>query len=251
VAGATTYTITASNASGSATQTFALTVSAVIYTVGQRGPGGGIVFYVSANDFTSVGSICNTSCRYLEAAPSTWQSGGVSVADDATYRWSKNINDQIPQDKTPQDKTTSSTEGVVANNVNEKFNWKIGQGFYNTSVMKVSGAISTAQAAVLAYAGSSVAGQWFIPSMNELNELCKYARGQVTGDLKVSCTSGGTFKSTANVGNDLGGFTQTCYWSSSERDVLGAWIMCFDGGFETTPQKQTLNSVRPIRAFGP
>ena len=210
VAAATNYTITATNATGSATQTFALTVTAVVYTVGQRGPGGGIVYYVSANFFTSTGSTCDTQCKYLEVAPATWQSAGVSVANDSTYQWSNNTTAL-----TGQDITTASTEGI-APNTNEKLNWKIGQGFYNTSVMKVSGATSAAQAAVLAYAGTSIAGQWFIPSTNELNELCKYARGQTTGDLKVACTTGGTLKSTANAGTDLGGFKADYYWSSSE-----------------------------------
>ena len=76
VASATIYTITATNATGSATQTFTLTVVAIVYAVGDTGPGGGIVFYVSASDFTSTDSTCGAVCRYLEAAPNTW-SGGV------------------------------------------------------------------------------------------------------------------------------------------------------------------------------
>ncbi len=68
---------------------------------------------------------------------------------------------------------------------------------------------SAAKDAVLAYAGTATAGQWFIPSMNELNELCKYARGQTTGVLTVACVTGsGIFKSTANAGSDLGGFVK-------------------------------------------
>ena len=75
-ASATAYIITATNATGSATQTFTLTVVAIVYSVGDTGPGGGIVFYVSASDFTSTDSTCGAVCRYLEAAPNTW-SGGV------------------------------------------------------------------------------------------------------------------------------------------------------------------------------
>ena len=247
VASATTYTITATNASGSTTQTFTLTVTAVVYTVGQRGPGGGIVYYVSATNFTSTGSTCNTACKYLEVAPSTWQSGGVSVGNDLTYVWSDNTTST-----TVQDKTTPSTEGFIDLRIYEKLNWKIGQGFYNTSVMKVSGATSTAQAAVLAYAGGSTAGQWFIPSWNELNELCKYARGQTTGNPTVACVAGsGTFKSTANVGTDLGGFQPSFYWSSSEVTAGSAWRQMFDAGALGSLSKTSAAYVRPIRAFGP
>jgi len=245
VAGATTYTITATNATGSATQTFALTVTAVVYTVGDRGPGGGIVYYVSDNYFTSTGSTCNTQCKYLEVAPATWQSAGESVANDSTYQWSDNTTAF-----TGQDRTTASTEGV-APNTNEKLNWKIGQGFNNTSVMKVSGATSAAQAAVLAYAGSATAGQWFIPSMNELNELCKYARGQTTGNLKVACTNGGTLKT--GTANDLGGFVESLYWSSSESIFASSARSQYFGelpGDKASDLKNgTARYVRPVRAF--
>ena len=130
----------------------------------------------------------------------------------------------------------------------EKFNWRIGQGFYNTSVMIVSDATSTAQAAVLAYAGSSTAGQWFIPSMNELNELCKYARGQTTGVLTVKCDSSGTLKT--GTANDLGGFVGYDYWSSSEQDAVYARYQWFgDGRFDTYFKDDSTIYLRPIRAF--
>jgi hypothetical protein len=241
VAGATTYTVTATNASGSATKTFTLTVTSVVYTVGQRGPGGGIVYYVSASNFTSTGSTCNTTCKYLEVAPAGWNNGTV-VANDPLLVWSTNTSLT-----TGQDIVTASTQGIAAMSAYEKFNWKIGQGFYNTSVMKVAGATSTAQAAVLAYAGGSTAGQWFIPSMNELNELCKYARGQTTGVLTVACTSGGTLKT--GTADDLGGFVATYYWSSSEYDALGARLQSFKVGYQGTDGKSNADYVRPVRAF--
>ena len=255
VAVATAYTITATNATGSATRTFTLTVTVVTCAnggtciVGDRGPGGGIVYYVSAAPFTSAGSTCNTTCKYLEVAPATWQSAGVSVANDPLLVWSNNHTIL-----TGQDITTASTQGIAALSTYEKFNWKIGQGFYNTSVMKVSGATSPAQAAVLAYAGTSVAGQWFIPSMNELNELCKYARGQSTGNPTVACVTGsGTFKSTANAGTDLGGFVadSSRYCSSSEFLANYAWGYTFSGGTRGGVQKATSTTayVRPVRAF--
>jgi hypothetical protein len=237
---ATPYTITATNASGTATRIFTLTVSAAVYTVGQRGPGGGIVFYVHAAGTFSSGGTCGINCKYLEVAPATWQSAGVSVANDSTYVWSTNTTVL-----TGQDVITAGTESGF---FNEKFNWKIGQGFYNTSVMKVSGATSAAQAAVLAYAGNSTAGQWFIPSMNEINELCKYARGQTTGNLTVACDSSGTLKT--GTADELGGFVSNVYCSSSEYDAGNLWLQFFfrDTKGYTTKANNTVY-LRPIRAF--
>jgi hypothetical protein len=213
----------------------------VDYDVGDRGPGGGIVYYVSASNFTSTGSICNTACKYLEVAPATWQSEGASVANDANYDWSSNNSSN-----TGQNIATAGTESGFAN---EKFNWKIGQGFYNTSVMKVAGATSAAQAKVLAYAGGSTAGQWFIPSMNELNELCKYAHGQTTGVLTVACVTGSDTLKTGTA-NDLGGFVANLYWSSSEYGPGQAWTQRFYNVIQTYAQKDlALRAIRPVRAF--
>jgi hypothetical protein len=239
IASATAYTITATNATGSTTQTFTLTVTGIIYTVGSTGPGGGIVYYVSATPFTSAGSTCNTECKYLEVAPATWQSAGVSRANDLNRQWSNN-NTLL----TGQDVTTASTEGYVAW---EKVNWKIGQGFNNTSLMKVAGAESAAQAAVLAYAGGGFTGQWFIPSMNELNELCKYARGQITGNLKVTCDGTGTLKD--GFADDLRGFVGGPYWSSSESTAEYAEGRNFVSGGLAGTLKVSAIYVRPVRAF--
>jgi hypothetical protein len=208
-----------------------------ICTVGDRGPGGGIVYYVSAANFTSTGSTCNTACKYLEVAPATWQTG--TVANDGLYVWSTDTGVATEQD--------AATLGTESGFTDEKENWKIGKGFSNTNLMKVTSATSDAQAAVLAYAGNSTAGQWFIPSMNELNELCKYARGQTTGVLTVACNSTGTLKT--GTANDLGGFVGDYYWSSSEYAANGAWDQYFDSGLQGGATKGFTDYVRPVRAF--
>ena len=244
-----TFTATFTTPVAQSSNIFKLTIQSSehtpFYEVGNIGPGGGRVFYVSANYFTSTGSACNTACKYLEVAPATWQSAGVSVADDSTYQWS--INNSTA---TGQNVTTASSEGIAAQSASEKFNWKIGQGFNNTRLMKVAGATSAAQAKVLAYAGSSTAGQWFIPSMNELNELCKYARGQSTGNPTVACVAGsGTFKSTANVGTDIGGFVQEFYWSSTEPTGTLTMFQAFSQGGQSVDYSSSNRYIRPIRAF--
>ena len=240
--GAGTFTATFTTPVAQSSSVFKLTIQSglhFVYKVGDRGPGGGIVYYVSATNFTSTGSTCNTTCRYLEVAPATWQSAGISVANDTYYQMSDNITVA-----TGQNTVTAGTESGFTL---EKFNWKIGQGFYNTSVMKVAGATSAAQAKVLAYAGGSIAGQWFIPSMNELNELCKYARGQTTGVLTVACTSSGTLK--FGTANDLAGFGGDYYWASSEIDAANVRRLYFSTGGQYSTRKNDTNSLRPVRAF--
>jgi hypothetical protein len=142
---------------------------------------------------------------------------------------------------------TSAASTAESGFPGEQENWKIGKGFSNTSLIRVT---SSAKVAVLAYAGTSTAGQWFIPSMNELLELCKFARGQTTGDLTVACVTGsGTFKSTTNVGTDLGGFVASYYWSSTQDNQGNAWDQRFDVGTQGGSSNLDLNYVRPVRAF--
>jgi hypothetical protein len=87
--------------------------------------------------------------------------------------------------------------------------------------------------------------------MNELNELCKYARGQTTGVLTVKCNNTGTLK-TGTV-NDLGGFMNEGYMSSSESDAVENWYQWFGtgyGGYQFYNFKPSPSFyMRPVRAF--
>jgi hypothetical protein len=231
-----TFTPTDTVNYNNATITMTLTVSTRtcanggVCAVGDRGPGGGYVFYVSATNFTSSGSTCNTSCKYLEVAPVIWNGFRFN---DAVYPWDY-AGVLVAQN------FGASTEGFADD---ERVNWQIGQGFYNTSFMS-----GTTVASVRAYAGNAAAGEWFIPSMNELNELCKYVWGQTTGDLKVPCSLGssGNFKSSD-------GFVQDFYWSSTQYTFSRnlAWMQNFTQGNRVYAMKENSWRVRPIRAFGP
>lgn len=214
------------------------------YAVGDTGPGGGIIFYVASTQFASPGSTCNTNCKYLEVAPSTWQRG--ISEEDLSYTWS--LNTSVT---TEQDRTTAGTEGRVSERSIEKANWRIGAGFNNTRVMKVAGAQSDAQSAVLAYGGNdSSAGQWFIPSLNEMNELCKFVRGQTTGDPAVACTNAGWINRSLDLNSAAGGFGEAIYWTSSERDASRAWLLNLLGGRGAQSSSKFFDiQIRPIRAL--
>ena len=225
------------------------------YKVGDTGPGGGVIFYASTTGFncgpnyTATGSPYNYLCYYLELAPAGWNNNDTPAVDVGNKTYSNNTSTASGQDF-----TTVTTEGYSAN---ERANWRIGMGQSNTAIMKVSGATSTAQAAVLAYAGRLTAGSWYLPSMNELNELCKWARGQLTGNLKTACNSTGSLKTSTSAGE---GFMPTTfpYWASTELNAGGAWSQYFidrpangwlAGLIQNRTKADNYLAVRPIRAF--
>jgi hypothetical protein len=87
---------------------------------------------------------------------------------------------------------------------------------------------------------TATASDWFLPSVDELNELCKYARntGQAVGGT-ILC-AGGTLRT---------GFTSDRYWSSSEYGANWAWRQDFDPAEQSDSNKTNVFYVRPVRAF--
>ena len=189
---------------------------------------GGTVFYETTTAITLTGSACGNNCHFLEVAPSTWNGfGGTAI------QWFKN---RIAT--TSQNSTAPGSQGL---NPDEKANWAFGQGMTNTLSMEALDSVTVSAATqALAFAGlNSTARQWFLPSMNELNELCKFANSQTTGDFTVAC-SAGTLKPTYSSAN---------YWSSSEYDAGSALFLGFSNGNLNWASKLFIYEVRPIRAF--
>lgn len=119
-----------------------------VCTLGDIGPGGGIVFYVAVTPFTATGTSCGTNCYYLEAAPTS----GTNAWTDAAYEWSGNTN------------TSIGGTGTA-----------IGTGYANTlAIVGQSGGGSTANRAGTisrAYRGPNNLSDWYLPSKSELAEL--------------------------------------------------------------------------------
>jgi len=116
------------------------------------GPGGGKIFYVSSGTFTQLdatGSMCSTTCKYLEAAPGDLNS---------IYYWSGNGVTLI---------------GTTSND--------IGTGYSNTlKIVTQSGAGSFGAASAARNYGDG----WFLPSYDELYEL--YSFNSIFGGFPVS-----------------------------------------------------------------
>ena len=122
--------------------------------IGATGPGGGKVFYVAATNFTSTGSDCNTTCKYLEAAPIGWGNLITVVSGETTGTPTVD----------PRLKWCSNTSTLR----NATSKTAIGDGRLNTTngVTCSTGAIYQAEH----YAGNGKT-DWHLPSKDELNQL--------------------------------------------------------------------------------
>jgi len=119
--------------------------------IGDVGPGGGKVFYVAPSSFTSTGSACGSTCKYLEAAPASW----ATAFNTEYFNWSGNTNSLIGR----------TLEGI-------------GTGYTNTSAMIAQD--SEAGTAARAFRGGGKT-DWYLPSKDELNEM--YNSRAMIGDL--------------------------------------------------------------------
>ena len=176
--------------------------------VGNTGPGNGTVFY-DAGSMQSWG-------RYLEVAPNTW-SGDVA---DPTLPWCLlNGSPPIPLVGAP---------GTA-----------FGTGWANTE-RAARYCDSGAAVSTRGYHGGGKA-DWFLPSNDELNQLCRWAR-----DLGTSSTAS---CQTSFADPTVGGFTADNYWSSTELSAGAAYELWFVNGGLYNTGMDSLVSVRPIRAF--
>lgn len=222
--------------------------------VGDIGTGGGVIFYVSNTAFTATGSTCNTNCHYLEAAPKGWASLA-DIPNNITYNGQSSARTNANEDPILvwSDGTfAGQTRNTVA------VGTAIGTGYNNTQQVKNNTPAGVhderfAFNAALSYVGnggSSTVGQWFLPSLKELNEYCKFVRGQTSdlGDPNVECSVTGTTLNTSfGLGADL--YMSSTYGLSATGEVDGYRI-----GQNTNPLVGRYyasygNQFRPVRVF--
>lgn len=124
----------------------------------------------------------------------------------------------------------------------------IGAGRDNTNkiIAKCADARSAAQLAHAYFTTSTQAGDWFLPSREELNLLClKYSTGRTdTTKDKKHQTGGCTGNKTPT-----GGFVPGDYWSSFEDHADDARGQLFNDGVQYDGLKTNVYNVRPIRSF--
>ena len=202
----TTASVTASCASGGTC------------AIGEIGPGGGKVFYVSLTNFASPGSACGSACKYLEVAPIGWYlSANTGGQTECQYPGSSTVDPRCVWSS-----NTSDASGATGT--------AIGAGYANTSVMiALVGIPGKAGTIARAFRGGGK-NDWSLPSKDELNEM--YRQRQIAS------------------------FASDWYWSSSETGALFGWVQSFkDGtnwdsdGAQFDYSKQGSLNVRPMRAF--
>ena len=193
--------------------------------VGVQGPGGGTIVYVDSSNETPM-------FDYLEVAPTEASTSVVwstttakcgSVAD-ANCRTSFLSDAGTALDFIGFGTGRAATAAIVAR--------------HNAgSVAKTDYAAGVADSYTTA-----TASDWFLPSKDELNEVCKYAlnTGQAAGADTV-CTGGSAAT--------LRGFASGLYWSSSDYLADAAWFQYFTSGNQASDNKASTYHVRPVRAF--
>ena len=198
--------------------------------VGVQGPGGGTIVYVdSTNEMPMY--------DYLEVAPADASAGVVWSTTTAKCGTAAGTSCQT---------SYLSDAGTALG--------YLGLGTGRAATAAIVARHDAGSVAKTAYAAgvadnytTATASDWFLPSRDELNEVCKYARntGQEAGASTV-CTGGSAAT--------LRGFASASdpYWISSEVSASNAWLQVFDyggGGLQQSSNKSNSYYVRPVRAF--
>jgi hypothetical protein len=186
----------------------------VVYSIGDTGPAGGFIF-MTPSTRGGLGGV-----NYYEAA---------SADLIPTFFWCASV-----------DGTFDGAGNVGATGLH------IGSGRSNTAeiVGGNTGASCLGGAGVAADAYSSTGAtpyaDWFLPSTDELNQLCRFAKSEIQS--LDQCT--------INVSMSRGNFAPTMYWSSSEIGLISAFSLLATPGIRLLIGKDASSvSVRPVRAF--
>lgn len=210
--------------------------------LGDTGPGGGTVFYARSEGFYCGPNFTDT-CHYLEAAPAGWfttiSSGTMA---DPFITWSNH---------TPRMFVTSASSPYISATADVS-SGMIGLGHKLTQAQTAQdnqyytfAQYRYAPNSVDQYAGGSKT-DWYLPVPAELNQLCKYVKGQTWTSDATLCSSSGT---------PALGFTSQTYYSilsaitGADPNRYKVHAQNFTSGTLGQADKDGAAYVRPIRAF--
>jgi len=204
-------------------------------TVGETGPGGGIIFYVAPAGF-SCGPTGSSTCKNLEIAPSGWNG-----ADSDEEYWSSFAKSL----------TQMNGKGQMVSDYNNVSLSSIGRGYINTATIIANEANGQIYAANRAqnYRGGGFS-DWYLPNVAEANAICRWTTGANPINHGSICVGGTVNQARYGAQSaNLGGH----FWTSSERMYISGHRISFQIGLTddnpTEQEKRRFNKVRPIRAF--
>ena len=226
--------------------------------LGDIGPGGGLIYYVSSAGFncgmnySPTGSPSGGKCNYLEVAPKNWNS--LELGAGAPWFGSVELSD---------DGLDATPTGVEVLASTEK-NSTIGKGYKNSlaiSVAMVSGYVAPGPNGYAAEIAMDYRGggktDWFLPSSAELNALCNYSRQIRPNSPLVNCFDAFVVQDDEFRLGPFGMINNYRYWSSSVADgysFANPWMQGFGSG-EQDPADDFVGAsyvngqFRAIRAF--
>ncbi len=180
--------------------------------VGDTGPGGGTVFYVTSTPFACGTSTVAASCKYLEAAPAGWN-GSV---EPTAYWW------LASQFGCPTSTTPSLGTGTA-----------VGTGRQNREL--ITSSCSAANRLAISYTGPNGRTDWFFPAKDELTTLVNVTT--------AATNAGDTWGPALGLGSGR-------YLSSSENGATLAWNAIYPATASPGSYGKTIQLlIRPIRAF--
>ena len=208
VAPTTTTTSTTTTTTTTTTSTTTTTTVAPLQ-VGSTGPGGGTIFYI---DLTQP-----EGERYLEIACEGWNTG-CDGRNDPEVEW-----------------------GCSGVHIGDATGNGIGKGPANTAAILAACPSTTNAAGVVDAYTKNGFSDWFLPSRDELNALCKWVHND---NVNAVCNSNLAFNSIVN-----GRIIINSYWSSTQISATDAYNLYFQQGDIGFYGKANVNFVRPFRRF--
>ena len=206
VAPTTTSTTTTTTTTTTTSTTTTTTIAPL--SVGSTGPGGGVIFFV---DLTQP-----EGQRYLEIACEGWNNS-CDGSNDPEVEW--------------------GCSGVISGATGSA----IGTGPANTAAILAACSSTTNAAGVVDAYSKNGYSDWFLPSIDELNALCKWVHND---NVNTVCNSNQAFNPIVN-----GRIIINSYWSSTEQTPLVAYNLYFQQGDIGFYGKSNVNFVRPFRRF--
>ena len=193
-------------------------------TVGETGPGGGVVYFVGAS--FNCGPTGSSTCTTLEVAPAGWNG-----ADSESGQWAVGGSQM------------NGFGGMVSDSSNYSLA-SFGRGYINTlNIMNRDSGSTIAARRAQAYRGGNLS-DWYLPNVAETNALCRWAK--FLTPAFTDCTGGGIDSSSRAQSINLNG----TYWTSSE-GIFAAAVHHIrnESLVENNQGKNQSYKIRPIRAF--